>query len=557
MSGANTGKETKGLLVAAGVTMRQSLLLAATALFLLNFNVLGTATVTRRYSQDLTYAWFGDQPWLYPRATSAASRDAVRAPVVVVIIDEPALSLRSARWPVPMQFHAAFLAELAVLAPRAIMLDFLLIDPAPPADTCAFLSLAGQLRDHGMPLYLAVTRLGDLAVLDAAHCQDSSGRPILAASVLTPVAVHKQSDGSDFVNRTYPFEMRGSDDSRGSGLPSAAVRMYCDGRPVPAACWEQLARAYASDAGFDLAWSPAGAPFNQRWAATPCDLIPSPGRAILYRQVLPRETACPPVPTLFASALLSPAEDSTLGMQNETLFDLVGGSFVFVGGNFRGSGDLMTTPMHTLLPGVYYHAVALENLLAFHGEPKVRKQFRQPRIAFYAYDLLVLWALAGIFLWRQRWVQRRRRRGESPFDLSARARDRLSQLTAKIPTPIWVLALVLTFLVLAAYPPLQLIAVSIAIVAVVAVELHIAPSAEVRDRARAMGYYWAALALSLAVIALAIWIGYRWLRLPPGDWIGYLSFSAFGFFVAHVAILEFEHRVAEARRARRRSGGSL
>ena len=54
--------------------------------------------------------------------------------------------------------------------------------------------------------------------------------------------------------------------------------------------------------------------------------------------------------------------------------------------------------------------------------------------------------------------------------------------------------------------------------------------------------------LSLLVIALAIGVGYRYLRLPPGDWLGYFSFVAFGFFVAHTAILEFGRRVDKLRR---------
>jgi CHASE2 domain-containing sensor protein len=66
--------------------------------------------------------------------------------VAVVMIDEPALALRGVRWPVPVQFHAQFLAELEVLRPRAIMLDFLLLDPAPREDICDLLSIGLRLR---------------------------------------------------------------------------------------------------------------------------------------------------------------------------------------------------------------------------------------------------------------------------------------------------------------------------------------------------------------------------------------------------------------------------
>src|ERR1700758_3456155 len=69
----------------------QSLLLASVALFFLNFNVLGTASPSKRFSQDLVYAWFGDEAWLYPRASRGLSPPAAGgAPGLGRIICEPA-----------------------------------------------------------------------------------------------------------------------------------------------------------------------------------------------------------------------------------------------------------------------------------------------------------------------------------------------------------------------------------------------------------------------------------------------------------------------------------
>ncbi len=358
-----------------------SLLLAAVALFFLNFNLVGTASPSRRFSQDLVYAWFGDQAWLYPREdTAVAGRAATQPRVVVVILDERALALRGARWPVSVQFHAQFLAELEVLRPRAILLDFLLIDPAPRADICELLNVASRLRADGIALYLAVTRADDLAPMDAVDCPDAGGKAIRASQVFTAVSVERQADDSDFVSRRYPFEQRSGDTAAGSGMPSAAVRMYCDTYAQPG----QLPRAPHRRPGGRRGITSSrgrhkGDSFNQHWSHASCVESLSPMRAVLNKPALPRESACPPVATLFATALLSPVEDPTLGTTNEQLFDLADGAFLMVGGNFRGSGDLVTTPLHTLLPGVYYHAAALQNLFAFDGHPKVRKEFRTPR----------------------------------------------------------------------------------------------------------------------------------------------------------------------------------
>jgi hypothetical protein len=315
-----------------------------------------------------------------------------------------------------------------------------------------------------------------------------------------------------------------------------------------------LTRVAAADAGFELAWSPEGDPFNQRWSQASCVETISPMRAILNQPALPRESPCPPVATLFASALLSPEVDPSLGAANEELFALADRAFLLVGGDFRGSGDLVTTPLHTLLPGVYYHAVALENLLAFDGRPKVRKEFRSPKLAFYGYDLLVLWVLAAIFLWRQRRAHHGNS-SHSPFELSAAARSWIAPLIARLPTPLWTLIAALILVLMAAFKSLQLIAVATIIAALVIIEIRVAPAAEIRERLRALRSYLAGLAVSLAVIALAVWVGYRWLRLPPGDWLGYFSFAAFGFFLAHTAILEFGRRVDELYTARRVAGG--
>ena len=527
-----------------------SLLLASVALFFLNFNLAGTATPSKRFSQDLVYAWFGDEDWLYPRARFAGSHAAHGQPqVVVVVVNEQALALRGARWPAPLEFHAQFLAELEVLRPRAILLDFLLIDPAPREDVCDLLGVAAELRAQHIALYLAVTRHNDLAHMDAAGCQDEHGKALRVADVITTVSVQRQADDSDFVSRRYPFEQPGDADS--TALASAAVRMYCDSVSASTACLTRLTGRRPANAGFELAWSPEGDPFNQRWSIASCVPTTSPLNAILNQPALPRDTGCPPVATLFAAALLDPQEDPSL--DNRKLFDLVGGSFVMVGGNFRGSGDLVTTPLHTLLPGVYYHAVALQNLLAFDGYPKVRKEFRNPRLPFYGFDLLVLWVLAAIFLWRQRWVQAEK---PSPFVLSDAARGWIAPLIARFPTPVWIVACSVLLVLLAAYRNLQLIAVALIVLALIVIELQVAGAGEIRERLRGITRYFAAIGVSLVVIVLAVWVGYRWLRLPPGDWLGYFSFAAFGFFVAHTAILEFGRRIDELYTQRVAGGGS-
>ncbi len=109
---------------------------------------------------------------------------------------------------------------------------------------------------------------------------------------------------------------------------------------------------------------------------------------------------------------------------------------------------------------------------------------------------------------------------------------------------------------LAAYPFLQLATLIAAIVTAVWIEIRVASQGELKTRLRNVALYFGALSLSLTVVAFAVWFGYRWLRLPPGDWVGYLSFSTVGFFVAHTAIVDFGRRVGSIRLAHRNREGT-
>ena len=521
----------------------ESLLLAVVALVALNFHPFGSAHLRRHFSQDLVYAWFGNQQWLYPRAA--------RPRTVVVLVDDQALALRGARWPVPAAFHAQLLAELEVLRPRAVMLDFLLLDRAGSEDACALLATADRLRREHIPIYVAVTRREDLALLEVADCSSDTQQPLTPAQVFIPVAVRRQVDDADFMSRRYPFadleQAAGAGTEAGPALASAAVRMYCDTTAAADSCPTDLRRGQSPDAGFELAWSPAGDAFNERWSATRCRQTAATRRIVFDRAMLPGDSGCPPIATLFASALLSPAEDPALGPDNEQLFELLADSFVFVGGDFRGSGDLITTPMHTQLPGVYYHAAAFDNLVVFAGKPKIREEFRSFQAAIYLYDLSVLWALAGIFLVRERLIAGASAHGAAPWALSASARAWLARGIAC--TPVWLSLGVVTAgsLLLAAYPVVQGAALAVAVVCLICLEVRVMSQLEFTVRIRSLGIYAAALASSLLVVAVAIGFGYRWLRLPPGDWAGYLSFSFVGFFIAHTAIVDFGRHVGSMR----------
>jgi hypothetical protein len=83
---------------------------------------------------------------------------------------------------------------------------------------------------------------------------------------------------------------------------------------------------------------------------------------------------------------------------------LVNGRFVLVGARVQGFGDVIMSPVHGQLPGVTFHAMALDNLLN-RGDRYVR-EWEGGRTAFMVVDLLVLLAVAfATYFWGHIWLR--------------------------------------------------------------------------------------------------------------------------------------------------------
>ncbi|KJY82374.1 hypothetical protein TW81_13245 [Vibrio galatheae] len=78
---------------------------------------------------------------------------------------------------------------------------------------------------------------------------------------------------------------------------------------------------------------------------------------------------CPPFLTIAASTLSAPGAAGS-----EELKRAIKGKMVLVGYHVTGSVDSIVSPVHGTLPGVYFHAMALDNLITLKGE-----YWRSPR----------------------------------------------------------------------------------------------------------------------------------------------------------------------------------
>lgn len=72
---------------------------------------------------------------------------------------------------------------------------------------------------------------------------------------------------------------------------------------------------------------------------------------------------CPPFLTIAASKLSAPGAAGSTELKQA-----IQGKMVLVGYHVTGGADLVVSPVHGALPGVYFHAMALDNLITLKGD---------------------------------------------------------------------------------------------------------------------------------------------------------------------------------------------
>ena len=287
-----------------------------------------------------------------------------RERILVVLFDDEYLHLQGQSWPVSYQDHADLIERLAMdpeRKPASIFWDVTFAqarrDPTLPAlGQAACDASLGQ----GVPVFLAALAgrngLSQREELEALN-RAKGGR------CFTNVVVDVRADPLDGIAWTYPVERAlalaaGAPPVR---HPSAAVAVYekTAGRALadrdtpiaidwglvhPAGAGFPVAQAYCEAGAYD---AKRYMPAVLRWLLSTLGLIDAP------------RPICPYHETVSAARVID--------MDPDALADLVRGRHVMVGGFVNGYNDFVVSPIHGHIPGVYYHAMALDNLLV-HGD---------------------------------------------------------------------------------------------------------------------------------------------------------------------------------------------
>lgn len=285
--------------------------------------------------------------------------------LTVVLIDDASLEFMNWPTPLPYEAQADIVAALANFEPAAIFLDFSYLSPhgENPEQAVKVLRdrLLAQSTDGGPPVLIgevgdhpALAPLRDIRSVGVAWREpswlnyplsDQTGRPMAAAALYDAWCVRNAEQCAP--HWSPPLDQRLSLTWGFGGSPESAA---LNGRPANDEC-------VLGDTGLVTR---AGAALRRSFGSLARAFLYDPNRGD------PSEARCIYSDTFNVATLLHGANDAAIEQ-------MVRGRVVLVGAAHRQSADLQFIPHVGIVPGVFIHAMATDNLIeqgaAFHRPP--------------------------------------------------------------------------------------------------------------------------------------------------------------------------------------------
>ena len=332
-------------------------------------------------------------PFQWKQVTSNASQDLAQRSLIgplyptdhrgrttVVLMNEATLEHLDATWPTPLGTHARLLRIIRDMGPRAVMVDFVFPDERDDPTVAELRQEILAFEDEGIPLYFARAEGSGLDWI----------RPGLPEAKLVSI-VEPVSDG---VSRTYDVCSRAPDGKPGCACAAegsqftacpAGTDATSPQSPVAlTAAFQLFKELQGLPQGFsvqepvpmDVIWSNRFNEVNDTWMKKDStedledlciDMVSGVwdwlNRALRGSERYGFRQTCPYTTTLSARMLLRAPGHPELEKH-------LRGKVVFYGADLAGLEDTVVPPTHVKLPGVYLHAMALDNLLTFEGRYK-------------------------------------------------------------------------------------------------------------------------------------------------------------------------------------------
>lgn len=294
--------------------------------------------------------------------------------IAVVLIDEATLRARGMAWPPPHAYYAEMLRRILRGNPRAVYVDLLTVDERGTAaeHDAVRENLAAEIAASGVPVFFAQDAPGNPGVFATvpglrfatAGWQRSEGYPLSIAPA--------QVIGA-------PEDMRVACDAA-TAVPSVALALYdaacrapVSGGKLPAGCTEPASALQDRCAPLWVLWGlnpPPPLPTGDRIEG--CDPVGASGAGLRHEigqllAMVARDFRAGFSPESFEETRQRCPFTLTVPEQrlDRDTVSLLRDRVVLVGANLAGMDDSVVSPVHSRLPGVYLHAMALDNLMHF------------------------------------------------------------------------------------------------------------------------------------------------------------------------------------------------
>ena len=322
----------------------------------------------------------------YRVSASFYPEQAAQQKILVVLINDTAIENLNPRffaandWPLNYLDQVNLLSQLLQHEPAALFLDVMWMKQRTQdaSYTRAIAKLEQLQAHHNVPLYFAQGSV-DSGITPAMQRQlDTLGTRVI--------------NGWEGVGSHYPLQIAGTDTAA-----MALYRQHCE----TTGC--EIAEGEFIDP-MSVRWASAAAPILLDYRQHECRVAPQgmianvvdAATALLYAAVqgmieIEDETpVCMPHRVLYADEVFA-LNRSPNEAERQAFHDLVDGATVLIGGQIEGIYDYASSPVHGSVPGVFFHAMALDNLLV-DGEDYIQQTSLTELLSF------LFWVLFAAFL---------------------------------------------------------------------------------------------------------------------------------------------------------------
>jgi CHASE2 domain-containing sensor protein len=313
-----------------------------------SISLFGLKDVIDRQSQDLFNILVGE--YIYPIEG--------RSEYSVVLITESTLSQKNLQnsWPYSPDSYATLLGSILALEPKSLFIDIQWKSMEAGIGECnkinndykGLVDILSYYADDEIPVFLATVNSGET---------DGCQLPKEILALTKPVSVELSISKFDGVSRSYQFE--------GNGLLSAALAI-CK-HHFETNCGTEIRKS------MDIIWGMKANPLND-WMEGAVDnqtvTDKSIGTSIFTKGKQAIVNSRPYSNYLLAEDVVNRlSDDQDVPNQDAQAYDdlkaRITGKNILLGANIIASGDYVFSPNGQVRPGVFYHAMALDNLISF------------------------------------------------------------------------------------------------------------------------------------------------------------------------------------------------